>query len=88
MLTRSYSLASSPDCDAEHKITVKRIADGRISHWINDQVAAGDTLMVAPPARFFVLNHGAREMLLFAGGSGITPVISIVKSALATTQRR
>ena len=39
VLTRSYSLASSPDCDAEHKVTVKRIADGRVSNWINDHVA-------------------------------------------------
>jgi 3-ketosteroid 9alpha-monooxygenase subunit B len=44
--------------------------------------------MATPPAGFFVLNDAAREMVLFAGGSGITPVISIVKSALATTQRR
>ena len=41
VLTRSYSLASSPDCDAEHKFTVKRIADGRVSNWINDHVGAG-----------------------------------------------
>ncbi len=88
LLTRSYSLASSPHCDAEHKITVKRIADGRVSNWINDHVAAGDTLMVTPPAGLFVLDDTARDIVLFGGGSGITPVISIVKSALATTQRR
>jgi 3-ketosteroid 9alpha-monooxygenase subunit B len=88
VLTRSYSLASSPHCDAEHKFTVKRIAEGRISNWINDHVKAGETLMVAPPAGRFVLDPGTREMLLFSGGSGITPVISIVKSALATSQRR
>ena len=88
VLTRSYSLASSPHCDAEHKVTVKRIADGRISNWINDRVAPGDVLMVTPPAGFFVLGDSAREIVLFGGGSGITPVISIIKSALATTQRR
>jgi 3-ketosteroid 9alpha-monooxygenase subunit B len=88
VLTRSYSLASSPDCDAEHKFTVKRIADGRISNWINDHVRTGESLMVTPPAGFFVLDEGTREIVLFSGGSGITPVISILKSALATTRRR
>jgi len=87
LLTRSYSLASSPDCDAEYKVTVKRIADGRVSNWINDHVAPGDVLMVTPPAGLFVLNAAARPIVLFGGGSGITPVISIVKSALATTRR-
>jgi 3-ketosteroid 9alpha-monooxygenase subunit B len=88
VLTRSYSLASSPHCDAEHKFTVKRIADGRVSNWINDHVKAGEALMVTPPAGRFVLDAGDREILLFSGGSGITPVISIVKSALATSRRR
>jgi 3-ketosteroid 9alpha-monooxygenase subunit B len=88
VLTRSYSLASSPHCDAEHKVTVKRIADGRISNWFNERVAAGDLLMVTPPAGFFVLDGSDRPLFLFGGGSGITPVISILKSALATTRRR
>jgi 3-ketosteroid 9alpha-monooxygenase subunit B len=88
VLTRSYSLASSPDCDAEHKFTVKRIEDGRISNWINDRVRAGSSLMVIPPAGLFVLDESDREIVLFSGGSGITPVISILKSALATTKRR
>ncbi len=87
VLTRSYSLASSPHCDPEPKVTVKRIAEGRVSNWINDHVAAGDVLLVTPPAGFFVLNDSARRIMLFAGGSGITPVISIVKSALASTRR-
>lgn len=88
VLTRSYSLASSPHCDAEPKFTVKRIDDGRISNWINDHIREGERLMVAPPAGRFLLDESAREMVLFSGGSGITPVISIVKSALATTRRR
>ena len=56
VLTRSYSLASSPHCDAEHKFTVKRIEDGRISNWINDHVRVGESLMVTPPAGRFVLD--------------------------------
>jgi 3-ketosteroid 9alpha-monooxygenase subunit B len=88
VLTRSYSLSSSPDCDAEHKVTVKRVEGGRVSQWMNDAVKVGDRLFVTPPAGLFVLNEKRRRIVLFAGGSGITPVISLVKSALATTERR
>jgi 3-ketosteroid 9alpha-monooxygenase subunit B len=85
---RCYSLASSPDCEREHKVTVKRIAGGRASSWMNDNVAAGDVVRVLPPAGRFVLREGERELLLFAGGSGITPVIALIKTALVTTRRR
>jgi 3-ketosteroid 9alpha-monooxygenase subunit B len=89
-LVRCYSLSSSPVCDDEHKVTVKRIADGRISNWMNDRLAAGSEVDVLPPAGRFVLREGETQtpMLLFAGGSGITPVISLIKTALATTGRR
>ena len=88
VLTRSYSLSSSPDCDTLHKFTVKRVDGGRISHWVNDYVKPGDVLLVTPPAGLFVLNDKRRRIVLFAGGSGITPVISLIKTALATTDRR
>jgi 3-ketosteroid 9alpha-monooxygenase subunit B len=87
VLTRSYSLASSPHTDAEHKVTVKRVDDGRISNLLNDSIATGSTLMVVPPAGLFVLNDTDHNIILFGGGSGITPVISIIKSALDTMQR-
>jgi 3-ketosteroid 9alpha-monooxygenase subunit B len=88
ILTRSYSLASSPECDGEHKITVKRVDEGRVSRWMNDEVRPGDTLLATPPAGLFVLNDKRRRIVFFAGGSGITPVISLIKTALATTDRR
>jgi 3-ketosteroid 9alpha-monooxygenase subunit B len=89
VLTRSYSLASSPDVDTEPKVTVKRVEGGRISNWMNDEVSAGSTLMVVPPAGHFVLQPDSkRDVVLFSAGSGITPCISIIKSALATTGRR
>jgi len=87
VLTRSYSLASSPDVDREHKVTIKRVDDGRISNWMNDRVEVGTLLMATPPAGSFVLDDADRKIILFGGGSGITPVISIIKSALATSQR-
>jgi 3-ketosteroid 9alpha-monooxygenase subunit B len=88
ILPRCYSLASSPDCEVEHKITIKRIAGGRISNWINDNVKAGDVLQCLPPGGLFVLHEGVNDLVLFAGGSGITPVISLVKTALVKTSRR
>jgi 3-ketosteroid 9alpha-monooxygenase subunit B len=89
VLVRSYSLSSSPEVDREHKVTVKRVELGRISNWMNDAVRAGSALMVVPPAGLFVLDPNARrDLMLFSGGSGITPCISLIKSALATTQRR
>ena len=86
-LRRCYSLASSPDTEQEHKITIKRVDAGRISHWVNDQLAVGDTVRVLPPEGRFVMSLEANHMVLFAGGSGITPVISIIKTALETTAR-
>jgi len=87
-LTRCYSMSSSPDCDALPKVTVKRVDGGRVSNWFNDQVRPGDQLEVLPPAGHFHLRPGEHDLLLFGGGSGITPVFSILKSALRTTGRR
>ena len=87
-MRRCYSLASSPDCEGEHKVTVKRVRGGPVSNWLNDSLRAGDVLSVLKPEGRFVLDAGAMPLVLFAGGSGITPVVSIVKTALATTTRR
>ncbi|AMO55524.1 ferredoxin--NADP reductase [Endozoicomonas montiporae] len=87
-LIRCYSLASSPDVDSEHKVTIKRVVDGRISNWINDDVKPGDFIDVMPPAGIFYLNDGDNDVVLFGGGSGVTPVISILKTALKKTRRK
>ncbi|UCO96993.1 ferredoxin--NADP reductase [Metapseudomonas lalkuanensis] len=87
-LTRCYSMSSSPDCDTLPKVTVKRVDGGRVSNWFNDQVRPGDLLEVLPPAGHFHLRPGEHDLVLFGGGSGITPVFSILKSALKTTGRR
>ncbi len=84
---RCYSLASCPDTESEHKVTVKRVDEGRISNWFNDRVELGQTLHVMKPAGRFCLQARETPLVFFSGGSGITPVISIIKSALATTRR-
>ena len=87
-LLRCYSMSSSPDVDDEFTLTVKRVAGGRVSNWLLDEVAEGDELALTLPAGVFTLRDHPTPVVAFAGGSGITPVISVVKSALATTDRR
>ena len=86
-LLRCYSMSSSPHTDAELTTTVKRVPGGRVSNWMLDEVAEGDVLALTRPAGVFTLRPGPRRSLAFGGGSGITPVISVIKSALATTDR-
>jgi 3-ketosteroid 9alpha-monooxygenase subunit B len=81
---RCYSLCSSPDLDEKLKVTVKRTTDGYASNWICDNVVAGTVLDVLKPSGTFTPKHHDDDLLLFAGGSGITPVMSILKSSLHT----
>ena len=84
---RCYSMSSSPAVDPELRVTVKRTTGGVVSNWLNDHLAPGDLVEVAKPAGFFRLTAGRGDLVAFSAGSGITPVISLVKSALATTTR-
>ena len=86
-VVRCYSMSSSPDTGDPFTTTVKRVPGGRMSNWMNDTLAAGDTLEVLRPTGLFVLQERDVPVVAFAGGSGITPVISIIKSAIATTRR-
>ncbi len=79
---RCYSLSSSPAGGGPLTITVKRTADGYASNWICDNLREGDTLRVLPPSGIFTPASLSADLLLFAGGSGITPVISIARTAL------
>jgi 3-ketosteroid 9alpha-monooxygenase subunit B len=82
-VARCYSLASTPYETDLLKFTVKRTVEGYGSNWINDNLRAGSHLTVLPPSGIFTPASLDADLLLFAGGSGITPVISIAKSALA-----
>ncbi|HEY2507665.1 MAG TPA: ferredoxin--NADP reductase [Streptosporangiaceae bacterium] len=81
-IARCYSLCSSPLTGDPLTITVKRMPDGYASHWIADNVRPGTTLDVMPPAGMFVPASLDDDFLLLAAGSGITPVMSILKSVL------
>lgn len=82
-VSRCYSLSSAPHEDGPLKVTVKRTATGYGSNWLCDNAVAGDTLQVLPPAGLFTPASLDADLVLFAGGSGITPVLSILKSVLA-----
>jgi ferredoxin-NADP reductase len=86
-VVRSYSMSSSPDTGDRFTVTVKRVPGGAMSNWMNDTLAPGDRIDVMRPAGLFALRPTEVPIVAFAGGSGITPVFSIVKSALATTRR-
>lgn len=82
---RSYSLSSSPDWNEDFKISVKSVPGGLVSNWLINNTKEGDIIHVTPPAGLFCLPKSkSSEFIFFAGGSGITPVISLIKSALKT----
>ncbi len=84
---RCYSMSSSPATDDDFTVTVKRVPNGIVSNWINDFVAAGTGIETTLPAGVFCLTEQAGDIVAFAAGSGITPIISLLKSAVATTSR-
>ncbi|WP_445169694.1 2Fe-2S iron-sulfur cluster-binding protein [Mycolicibacterium sp. Dal123E01] len=85
---RCYSMSSSPALTEPLRITVKRDPGGVVSNWINDTVVAGAEIHAEAPQGRFVLDSSERDIVAFAGGSGITPVFSVIRTALAGTARR
>jgi len=85
---RTYSLNSCPYTNEPLQITVKRVKDGLVSNYINDNLKEGDSLRVmSPQGRFFadIQPEDYKSYFLFAAGSGITPILSILKSVLEVT---
>jgi ring-1,2-phenylacetyl-CoA epoxidase subunit PaaE len=82
---RNYSLCVAPH-EGELKVTVKRIAGGVFSTWVDEQVKSGDVLDVMSPVGSFTTDFDparAGHYVGFAGGSGITPIVSLVRTALS-----
>ncbi|MCP4981558.1 MAG: ferredoxin--NADP reductase [Gammaproteobacteria bacterium] len=88
MLIRSYSLSSAPGTDPDMTVCVKRVAGGRCSNWFNDHLTTGMQIEATLPAGRFVLGDSNTPLLLIAGGSGITPSISLIKQALSESSRQ
>lgn len=85
---RCYSLSSSPESGEPHTITVKRTEEGYASNWLCDNLRPGDEIRVLPPEGIFTPKTLEHDLLLFAGGSGVTPVISIARHALKAGDRK
>ncbi|AXY76920.1 phenylacetate-CoA oxygenase/reductase subunit PaaK [Paraflavitalea soli] len=84
-IRRSYSICSSP-FDNELRVAIKAVDAGRFSSWANNQLKKGDSVEVLPPSgRFFteLAPTHKKQYLAFAAGSGITPILSIIKATLA-----
>ena len=85
-IRRNYSLCTAPG-EGELMVTVKQIAGGAFSNWVARELRVGDTLDVMPPHGSFTVDFDpaeARRYVGFAGGSGITPIMSLVRTALST----
>lgn len=81
-LRRSYSLSSAPEIDEPPAITVKKVPNGAVSRFLVDTARPGDMLYALPPAgRFTVSPQGEhpRDIFLIGGGSGVTPLFSLLK---------
>ena len=87
-VVRCDSMSSSPDTGDPFTTPVKRVPGGQMSNWMNDVLTAGDRIDVLRPTGLFVLHDHQAPIVAFAGGSGITPVISIIKTALTVTERQ
>jgi ring-1,2-phenylacetyl-CoA epoxidase subunit PaaE len=86
---RSYSICSGVD-DGELRVAIKKVPGGRFSVWANERLAAGDAIdVMTPEGRFFTPLDAsqARRYVAFAAGSGITPVLSLIRTALAREPR-
>jgi ring-1,2-phenylacetyl-CoA epoxidase subunit PaaE len=87
---RSYSMSSSPDCDADIAVTIKRVENGLVSNYLLDKLKVGDSLEVMKPTGNFIFvaePKKARHIVLIGAGSGITPLMSILKTALLTEKQ-
>ncbi len=83
---RAYSLCSSPFVDEDLAVIVKRVDQGLMSNWLPDSLKVGATIKVMEPMGHFTTDYrkeNKRHLIMFAGGSGITPMLSLIKSVLS-----
>jgi ring-1,2-phenylacetyl-CoA epoxidase subunit PaaE len=84
-IRRAYSLCTSPYIDKDFGVTVKRVQGGKVSGYLNQTLKAGDVIDVMEPLGNFTTTFGSnaqRNLVFFGGGSGITPLMSLIKTAL------
>src|SRR5206468_1068761 len=82
--SRSYSVASAPDESGEIELTVERLVDGEVSSFLHDVVQPGDELEVRGPIGGWFVWDGDRPALLVGGGSGLVPLMAMLRLARRT----
>jgi ferredoxin-NADP reductase len=78
---RSYSVASPPDGSSEFELTVERLAEGEVSVFLHDEVVVGDRLEVRGPIGRWFVWRGDTPATLVGGGSGVVPVMAMLRLA-------
>jgi ferredoxin-NADP reductase len=87
-VTRSYSLSSAPSGEGHIAITVKRVAGGLVSNHLADVLSSGDVLELSEPSgQFLLAPKVAEKLLLISAGSGITPVMSMLRHLVSENSR-
>ena len=85
---RCYSITSAPGNDSLIDVLVRRVPGGLVSNWVCDTLRPGDSVRVMPPAGRFLLREPEHAVQLFAGGSGIAPIVSLARQALERSTAR
>ena len=78
-VARRYTLASSPSRPDRYGISVKRVEGGQVSNWLHDHFKPGSSLIAQHPDGIFHLGDERTKILLLSGGSGVTPMLSILR---------
>ncbi len=81
--TRSYSVASAPDDTNELEFTIERLEDGEVSTFLHDGLEIGDTIEIRGPIGGWFVWDGTSRALLLGGGSGVVPLMSMLRLARA-----
>ena len=76
---RSYSIASSPLDEGEIELTIDRLADGEVSPYFHDVLEVGDQVEVRGPFASYFVWRGERPVLLVGGGSGVVPLMAMLR---------
>ena len=79
--SRSYSVASPPDDSGEIELTVERLVGGEVSEFLHEVVVPGDELEVRGPIGGFFVWQGGTQALLIGGGSGVVPLMAMLRQA-------
>jgi ferredoxin-NADP reductase len=88
MTERSYSVASAPDNSGEIELTVERLQNGEVSMFLHDEVMVGDTVEVRGPIGGWFVWDGSTPALLIGGGTGVVPVMAMLRLARRTPDQR